>query len=621
MVRPKSSGRCVGVQRCSKILYEMISRKLVLAVQKAASASIYNRQTTLAELTTAQSVILAIMNSVLTEDLEFCGMLLKLYSSVEQLRSSYLTVWLRDDFDFPEEDVTKVLMTVAHLVNRGILDMPDHVLRVFRGLAAKYRVVEKCQQEKDFETIKFLAGESDEVLNEDVMKESTDINERKISSSIMPKIVVDCGELKTAYSGEEFPKKFVLKNINFKEVSEATQNYSITKSSSDTNILSRGTRSRRKSTLSMFIDEKEESTLTHPTGIQYKSGSVADISTGHGIPVTRFRKSSIDRYRNAISKKEENTVSEISHSGKRTEVKADNKCSYNISKSSSALNLRSNIADIISEESAEKDNVIDDKKPFYNIYKSSSARCLRSHIAEKATTSNVLSDPVSIGSSDAAVVRKFLKLPYDLSEDELRRRLCNEDGEGRTPLERASFEGRSEIVQAILRIGVDFPSRKGKVTGVHLAAEEGNFDVLQLLLDNGADLNEATSSKRRPIHFAAERGHDLCLSWLLLHGADIESKDISWQTPLHKAAAGGHIEAVRVLLGNSANLEAEDRLGRLPLHHAAKNGKLDTALVLLDCGSDVNAKDRKGHTPLFFAKEASHQHVVELLQARGGTED
>lgn len=618
MVRPKTSGRCVGVQRCSKILYEMLSRKLVLAVQKAASASIYNRQTTLAELTTAQSVILAIMNSILTEDFEFCGILIKLYSSVEQLRSSYLTVWLRDDFDFQEEDVSKVLMTVARLVNGGILDLPDHVLRVFRGLAAKYHVVDKCQLEKDFETIKFLVGESDEVCT--VIKESTDISEKKKGNdTICPKIIVDSCEQKKAYCGEELPKKFVLKNINFKEVSESTKNYSIAKSSSDTNIIGRGTRNRRKATLSMFIDEKEESASMNPAGIQYKSGSVADIATGRVTPVPRARKSNFDRYRNAISKKEENAVSEISHSGKRTEVGADSKYSYNISKSSSAFNLRSNIADI-SEESAEKD-VTDDKKPFYNIYKSSSARCLPSHIAEKATTSNLPSDPVSTDSSEAALLRKYLKLPFDLCEDELRKRLVNEDGEGRTPLERASFEGRSEIVQAILKIGVDFPSRKGKVTAVHLAAEEGNLDVLQLLLDNGVDLNEATQGKKRPIHFAAERGHDLCLSWLLLHGADIESKDISWQTPLHKAAAGGHVEAVRVLLGNSANLGAEDRLGRLPLHLAAKNGRMDTALVLLDCGSDVNAKDRKGHTPLFFAKEASHPHVIELLQNRGGTED
>nr|XP_024215301.1 receptor-interacting serine/threonine-protein kinase 4-like isoform X2 [Halyomorpha halys] len=618
MVRPKSSGRCVGVQRCSKILYEMLSRKLVLAVQRAASASIYNRQTTLAELTTAQSVILAIMNSLLTEDLEFCNLLLKLYSSVEQLRSSYLTVWLRDDFDFPEEDVSKVLMTVARLVNGGILDMPDHVLRVFRGLAGKYHVVESCQHEKDFETIKFLIeGESDEGCNEYAVKESTEINEKKGSNSITPKITVDGGDLKTAYySGEEFPKKFVLKNINFKEVAEATKNYGIAKSSSDTNILGRGARNRRKATLSMLIDEKEESTLAHSSGIPYKSGSVTDIPQSHGIHVSRFRRSSIDRYRNAISKKDENTVFEISHSGKRTEVAADNRKSYNISKSSSALNLRSNIADIIEEKSP-----VTEDKPFYNIYKSSSARCVRSHIAETPTSDLLPSDPVNTDSRDAAVVRKYLKLPSILPDEELRKRLCNEDGEGRTPLERASFEGRSDIVQTILRIGVDFASRKGKVTAVHLAAEEGNLDVLQLLLDNGADLNEATTSKKKAIHFAAERGHDLCLSWLLLHGADIESKDISWQTPLHKAAAGGHIETVRVLLGNSANLDAEDRLGRLPLHHAAKNGKMDTALVLLDCGSDVNSKDRKGHTPLFFAKEASHQDVVELLKVRGGTED
>ncbi|XP_066906602.1 uncharacterized protein [Halyomorpha halys] len=657
MVRPKSSGRCVGVQRCSKILYEMLSRKLVLAVQRAASASIYNRQTTLAELTTAQSVILAIMNSLLTEDLEFCNLLLKLYSSVEQLRSSYLTVWLRDDFDFPEEDVSKVLMTVARLVNGGILDMPDHVLRVFRGLAGKYHVVESCQHEKDFETIKFLIeGESDEGCNEYAVKEST-INEKKGSNSITPKITVDGGDLKTAYySGEEFPKKFVLKNINFKEVAEATKNYGIAKSSSDTNILGRGARNRRKATLSMLIDEKEESTLAHSSGIPYKSGSVTDIPQSHGIHVSRFRRSSIDRYRNAISKKDENTVFEISHSGKRTEVAADNRKSYNISKSSSALNLRSNIADIIEEKSP-----VTEDKPFYNIYKSSSARCVRSHIAETPTSDLLPSDPVSLFSGimnyqveglqalvdQNQAVAKF-KNKLDESNNKKAHkseRILSSIKVGiQSLMDNSALPGFSSFMKSILQrnqvnglmdnlISTQIPKIKFKEKdedeeenffdcsswmSLHEAAWHGDLKELEELLDKDLDIESEDELNRKPLHHASSNGQLEAVILLLKRGANPSAKDRQQKSPLLLSSSNGHTEVCNTLLENGADVNQRDYIGRSALHHAVDSGSKEVISLLITFGADVNAEDSHGWTPLHRASETGFVGAADVLLSHQG---
>ncbi|XP_014275895.1 uncharacterized protein [Halyomorpha halys] len=142
--------------RVSKLLSGLVSNKILTAVRFGACASVYNPILTVAELTTAQTLILALFYGLLSTDLKFCHFLQRLISKVDQLKSPYLSSWLRDDHKFNTSDVYKVISNLAHLVRGQHIDLPDYVLRVFVSLNSKYGIVDICKTNKDLEAFYFL---------------------------------------------------------------------------------------------------------------------------------------------------------------------------------------------------------------------------------------------------------------------------------------------------------------------------------------------------------------------------------------------------------------------------------------------------------------------------------
>lgn len=101
------------------------------------------------------------------------------------------------------------------------------------------------------------------------------------------------------------------------------------------------------------------------------------------------------------------------------------------------------------------------------------------------------------------------------------------------------------------------------LTALHIAAEYGYSELIQLLIEFGADI-EATDTQflLRPLHLAAEFGHVESVELLLRAGADIVACDMHGCTPLHSSLLTkvlednyyGNREAVRwILLNSGAN--------------------------------------------------------------------
>lgn len=142
--------------RVSTLLSGLVSSKMLTAVRFGANASVYNAEVTMLELTTAQSIILALFYGLLSSDLKFCYVLQGLISKVEQLKSPYLSIWLRDDFKFNTSAVYKVISNLAYLVRGHHIILPDYVLRIFVNLSSKYGIVDICKTNKDLEAFYFL---------------------------------------------------------------------------------------------------------------------------------------------------------------------------------------------------------------------------------------------------------------------------------------------------------------------------------------------------------------------------------------------------------------------------------------------------------------------------------
>ena len=145
--------------------------------------------------------------------------------------------------------------------------------------------------------------------------------------------------------------------------------------------------------------------------------------------------------------------------------------------------------------------------------------------------------------------------------------------------------------QTVLRAGTDVNAARGDgITALHLAAEQGDVEAAQALLDAGADVGAGTRIGRyMPLHLAARGGHGDVVAMLLEAGADpLAATTNSGATALHLAAGAvrGH-GAVAALLQHGANPNArEASAGQTPLMFAAAANRAKAIAFLLDGGAD-----------------------------------
>jgi len=148
-------------------------------------------------------------------------------------------------------------------------------------------------------------------------------------------------------------------------------------------------------------------------------------------------------------------------------------------------------------------------------------------------------------------------------------------------------------------------------SGLLLAAERGQLDVAQVLLEASANPNDSDSSGTTAMHFAACRGSASILQLLLEFRADAERTDDRGNNPLMWAAGA---RAVNVLLDARVDAGSHDLRGRSALMHASARGDLDAVETLAKVsGIDVNDKDVDGTSAHAIAAAAGCWDVADLL--------
>ncbi len=188
-----------------------------------------------------------------------------------------------------------------------------------------------------------------------------------------------------------------------------------------------------------------------------------------------------------------------------------------------------------------------------------------------------------------------------------------------TPLHAASFGGHLQIVQLLLRHGVDvdiqaFVDR----TPLRFASQSGHSDVVRCLIDHGADANAKEASEDTPLNWAAYGGHVDAVRVLLERNADVHSQDVHGRTPLHDAIwgenpKGDYTRAVRLLLEPGADPNARDTEQLTTLHlMPMRPTKLDVLRLLLEHGADLGALDEEGRTPWQASLERGHAEITRL---------
>ena len=253
--------------------------------------------------------------------------------------------------------------------------------------------------------------------------------------------------------------------------------------------------------------------------------------------------------------------------------------------------------------------------------KNSNLEKIRLSNGKVAGNQNVV--PVQKAVDDNTSLDKTLKIPPSREHSVFPAIEVNAQTEANhdTALTLASAGGHFELVQLLLRRGADVEHRDKKgFTSLILAAAAGHLQVVNVLLEHGSDTEaQLEQTKDTALSLACSGGRHEIAESLLKHGANREHRNASDYTPLCLAASAGHVNIVRLLLihGAEINSRTSSRLGISPLMLASMNGHAAVVSLLLDMGGDVNAQiETNKNTALTLACFQGKHEVVALLADR-----
>lgn len=194
------------------------------------------------------------------------------------------------------------------------------------------------------------------------------------------------------------------------------------------------------------------------------------------------------------------------------------------------------------------------------------------------------------------------------------------DGMSRTLLHAATdwpghFPNNPQIVQLLIDAGADVNARftgPHTETPLHWAASCDDVDVLDVLLDNGADIEApgAVIAGGTPLADATAFGQWKAARRLIERGA---------RSNLFESAALGLLDRIEPLFGSDSPPTAGDTTGAF--WGACHGGQLATAEYLLDRGADLNwVSVWDSTTPLDAARRSAAHDVTEWLVRLGARE-
>jgi len=180
-------------------------------------------------------------------------------------------------------------------------------------------------------------------------------------------------------------------------------------------------------------------------------------------------------------------------------------------------------------------------------------------------------------------------------------------------MELATQAGRTEAAKLLLEAGANINCRDDRgQTPLHRMLDNRvrvssryppSKDMAELLLVKGADVNLKDKDGRTPLHLAAESADADIVELLLDKGAKVDEKnDESGATALHLAARFGNKNVAEFLIARGADINAKDKQGHTPLY-VAVNHDYKVAELLINKGADSSIRSESGRTLLQFAQE------------------
>jgi len=175
-----------------------------------------------------------------------------------------------------------------------------------------------------------------------------------------------------------------------------------------------------------------------------------------------------------------------------------------------------------------------------------------------------------------------------------------------------------------------------------------NFEIVKLLVQNGAQINVKNKKNRTPRHYALKLPRREIIAIYLknpikaeeemkkkaeentkkkteendMKKAEEEMKEKHVQDRLYDAICEGNLESVKCCLENGAEINVKGhKIKVFPLHLAISRNLVEIVKILIQNGADINIKTQTGSSPLHSAINSNNFEIVKILVQNGAQLD
>lgn len=192
------------------------------------------------------------------------------------------------------------------------------------------------------------------------------------------------------------------------------------------------------------------------------------------------------------------------------------------------------------------------------------------------------------------------------------------DDGNRTPLMWGCLEGHDGVVQLLLDQGANI-NEQGCRFGDALQAPSSHpyRELIQRHLDQVTDSNIQIGKHSDALQVASFRGYDKIVQMLLNKGANVNAQGGFYGNALQAALTQGYDKIVQMLLDKGANVNAQGGFHSNALQAASFEGHDKIVHILLNGGADINKQGGKYGNALQAASFQGHHEIVQILLGKG----
>ncbi len=187
------------------------------------------------------------------------------------------------------------------------------------------------------------------------------------------------------------------------------------------------------------------------------------------------------------------------------------------------------------------------------------------------------------------------------------------DKDGFSPMDLALLYQMKPVVEALLKQGAD-PEKGGfYATPLHGAAESGNVELIQTLLNAGAYVDAKDDFEESPLFYAIRSNVIPSIETLVQYEADVNLTNDIGETPIFEAIYYADSVGLEWLIKAGANVNQQDDRGDTPLHRAAAEGNVTLAKILIQNGAGKKVQNLEGMTPEDIARAEGRIKMTDFL--------